>query len=87
MVPVGIILVSGATMSIINLPIGRLSSLMRMPLARMARNLPGFVFLRRVWALSAPFWLSPQDASSRRLLALFVAIKLAMIYVAVRQNE
>lgn len=60
---------------------------MRMPLARMARNLPGFVFLRRVWALSAPFWLSPQDASSRRLLALFVAIKLAMIYVAVRQNE
>ncbi len=51
-----------------------------------ARAVPGLPFLRRVWRLAAPFWLAPEEGRSRRLLALFVAVKLAMIAIAVRQN-
>ena len=50
------------------------------------RIIPGLSFLTRVWALSAPFWCAKDEAPTRRLLAGFVAIKLALIYVAVRQN-
>ena len=50
------------------------------------RMVPGLSFLKRVWALSSPFWCAKEEASARRLLAGFIAIKLALIYVAVRQN-
>lgn len=70
-------------MSTLSFPTDRSRSRSRFTLAR---SIPGLSFVRRVWTLSAPFWLSPDEARSRHLLAAFVAIKLALIYVVVRQN-
>jgi putative ATP-binding cassette transporter len=75
-------------MSVVWLSVARslLLSALRGGFVGMLRFIPGFPFLQRVWALSAPFWLAPEAKSARYLLVGFVAIKLALIYVAVRQN-
>lgn len=74
-------------MSIVAFPARSFAFLLRAPVRRTARFFSAVPFLRRVWTLSAPFWLSPHETQARRLLAAFVTIKLAMIYVAIRQNE
>lgn len=73
-------------MSSVAFPAEKSSPRLRALASFASRLIPGLPFLRRVWALSAPFWLSPDETKSRRLLAAFVAVKLAMIYVVVRQN-
>lgn len=42
---------------------------------------------RAAWTLLRPFWLAPEQAAARRLLALLLAAKLAIIGLCVAQNH
>ncbi|MEY4680208.1 MAG: hypothetical protein RLZZ276_1857, partial [Pseudomonadota bacterium] len=43
-------------------------------------------FLRDLWALTRPYWVSADRAAGRAMLAAIVAISLLLVYLNVRLN-
>jgi putative ATP-binding cassette transporter len=50
-------------------------------------DLRQFGFLGAVWSLARAFWRSPDQSRARRMLALLLAIKVAGVWICVRQND